>query len=80
MRDLSGRVNARVGFDRAADFNLSRKQLVSGDLQFALHGFRVVLDLPAAIARAFVFNFEFPSGHFDLMENGKRKIENKVLI
>ena len=63
MSELLDGVNASVGSARAAEFDFAGKQLVSRLLQFALNRVGVVLNLPAAIARAFVFDFEFPGVH-----------------
>ena len=57
MRDLPDGVNACVGSSRTADFDFRFKKLPRRQQQFALHRFRIMLNLPAAIARSFVFDF-----------------------
>ena len=63
MRDLRYGVNARVGSACAANFNSGRKKLTRRVHQFALHSLRIMLNLPTAIARSFVFDFQFPIRH-----------------
>jgi hypothetical protein len=50
-------VDARVCPARSEQLEFAREKLPSNILQLALYRLRVVLDLPAAISRAFVFKF-----------------------
>jgi hypothetical protein len=63
MYDLTDRVDTGVGATRTENLNLRLEQLPRGVLHLALDGFCIVLYLPAAIARAFVFQLEFPRRH-----------------
>ncbi len=59
MGDLRERVHAGVGAARAVQLEvLHACHAANGPGDLALHGARVVLDLPAAIARAGIFNGE----------------------
>src|SRR5258707_2317031 len=63
MRDVRARVHAGVGAARAVTANLLAADRLDRIFDRALHGCAVVLDLPAAIRRAVIFDGEFVAGH-----------------
>jgi hypothetical protein len=57
MRDLSERVHARIGPSRAVQLELlSPRDVSNGALDLTRNGFCVLLNLPAAVPRAGVFD------------------------
>ena len=67
MGDLSQRVHAGVGSARSHEFEiLLAHRLADGAFELALHGARVLLFLPAAVARAGVLDRELVSRHSPL--------------
>ena len=66
VRDLRQRVHARVGAPRAVQLELpAPRRLVDGALDLPGNRPRVLLDLPAAIPRAGIFDHELEAGHWE---------------
>src|SRR5450631_1280874 len=65
MRDLPERMHAGVGAAGAIDANLLAADRLARILQRALHRSAIVLDLPAAVRPAVIFDSEFVAGHVD---------------
>src|SRR5260370_18736315 len=63
MRDLRDRVHAGIGTARAVNESLLAADRVDRIFDRTLHGSAIVLDLPAAIRRAVIFDGEFVTGH-----------------
>ena len=64
VRDLPQRVDARVGPSGSVGLEpRDAEAFAHRPVQLALDGARVLLDLPAAVAGAGVFEGEFESGH-----------------
>ena len=64
VRDLCERVDARVGAPGAVQLELaSARGIADSPIELALHRARVLLDLPAAVARARVLEGELESRH-----------------
>ena len=64
MRDLRERVDAGVGPARAVELELAAsRDLADRAVDLALHGACVLLDLPAAVARAGVLDDQLESRH-----------------
>src|SRR6202048_1675133 len=63
MRDLRDRMHAGVGAARAVNANLLAADRLDRIFDRALHRGAIVLDLPAAIRRAVIFDDEFVAGH-----------------
>ena len=78
MRHLSERVDARVSAARAADFHFGFEGGFRGADDFALHRTGVLLHLPTTIARAVVFDFQFPSLHGNSLTQKREKSMKKL--
>ena len=64
MRDLADRVNPCIRPARTVQLEILAAGDVADDaIDFPLDGPGVLLDLPAAVARAGVFDREFEAGH-----------------
>src|SRR6185437_15454719 len=61
--NLSEGVHAGIGAARAVDANRLAADRLDRCLQRALHRGAIVLDLPAAIRRAVIFDGQFVAGH-----------------
>src|SRR5512135_2219626 len=59
VRNLSERMHARVGPSGALDIHLAGKDDFCGLQEFPLHAGRILLRLPAAVARAVVLDEQF---------------------
>src|ERR1700694_4014188 len=63
MRDLPERMHTGVGAARAVNTNMLAADRLDRIFQRALHGSAIVLDLPAAVRRAVIFDDDFVAGH-----------------
>ena len=63
MRDLAERMHAGIGAAGALNPHLLAANALIAVIDRALHGRRVVLDLPAGKRRAVIFDDEFVAGH-----------------
>src|ERR1700744_6327861 len=63
MRHLTQRMHARIGAAGAMHAHLFAADRFDRGLQRALHRWAVLLNLPAAIGRAVIFNNELVTGH-----------------
>lgn len=60
MCHLPQSMNAGIRPPGTEQLELTREQLSSDILKLALYGLRIMLDLPAAVPRSFVFEFNLP--------------------